>query len=533
MPGRREAATVLDETRTAPWFAPIVAIGRRRKWLALTVFAVPFTVILGVVISLPNSYESRAVVIVERQQVPEAFVRSTVTSQLETLLPSISLEVLSRSRLDELISRFGLYPDLKNMVSREALIRRMRRDITLEPSGVVARGRSGDTIGFSIAYRGRDPQTVALVANTLAGYYVEENLRARERQAAGTADFLKTQLDATKQRLDDQERRVSEFKKRHIGELPEQMSANLATLERLNMSLHLNGVNLTRALERRETLSRQRAETAALEPVSGPEAAAVRLARLKQDLIGLLTKFTDKHPSVVRLKEEIIALEDDLGRSASQGSGTEAEPGVASPQLLQIIQESRALAAEIKALQNEAGHLRSDLALYQTRVENTPRREQEFQDLARDYETTKALYASLLNRHEEAQLAENMEQRQKGEQFRILDPAIPPEEPAAPRRRRLLLMGGVLSLALAAGAAMLAEQLDTSFHTVDELRGFSRVPVLVSIPLLLSEAAARRGRRRLWLAVCTTTLGVMCVFVIACWVTREHERLLWIISRGA
>src|SRR5437867_11559937 len=219
------------------------AVWSRRKWLAIVTFAAPFSVAVGGVTSLPDIYQATATVLVDRQQVPETFVQPTVTSALETRLQTISQEILSRSRLEALITRFGLYQDFKKRVSPEEVIERMRGDIKLELKGVEARGQREATIAFAIRYLGSDPQTVALVTNTLASFYIEENLKVRERQATGTAEFLKVQLGETKRRLDEQELRVSAFKRRYLGELPQQMETNLATLERFHMQLRLNSDN--------------------------------------------------------------------------------------------------------------------------------------------------------------------------------------------------------------------------------------------------------------------------------------------------
>ena len=189
---------------------------------------------------------------------------STVTSALETRLQTINQEILSRSRLEALIARFGLYGDLRKRVSSEEVIERMRRDIQLELKGVEQREGRGTTIAFFLSYRGGDPPTVAQVANTLASFYIEENLKVRERQAAGTSEFLKAQVVVTKARLDEQERVVSEFKRHYLGELPQQLDANLATIERLSAQLRSNGDNQMRATERRDALLKQLADAGEL-----------------------------------------------------------------------------------------------------------------------------------------------------------------------------------------------------------------------------------------------------------------------------
>jgi hypothetical protein len=188
--------------------------------------------------------------------------------------------------------------------------------------------------------------------------------------------------------------------------------------------------------------------------------------------------------------------------------------------------------AELKILKGEDKRLRAGITTYQARVENVPRREQEFRELSRDYESTRALYESLLKRFEEAQLAESMEQRQKGEQFRVLDPAVPNPAPAAPNRVRWLVIALVGSLGLAVGAVVLAEQVDTSFHTVDDLRAFSAVPVLVSIPRIMTRADLRRRRWRMRLGAGAAVIGLVAVVGLAYFAANGNEHLVSLLGRS-
>jgi hypothetical protein len=191
----------------------------------------------------------------------------------------------------------------------------------------------------------------------------------------------------------------------------------------------------------------------------------------------------------------------------------------------------REVEAEITILKSEDKRLRDGIAAYQTRVENVPRREQEFRELSRDYDSTRELYQSLLKRSEEAQLAESMEQRQKGEQFRVLDPAVPSPEPAAPNRVRLLLVALMGSLGLAIGAVMLAEHVDTSFHTVGELRAFSTVPVLVSIPRIMTYTDLRHRRWHMRLATSAAFIGLVLIVSITYFVANGNDSLVSLLAR--
>ena len=179
-----------------------------------------------------------------------------------------------------------------------------------------------------------------------------------------------------------------------------------------------------------------------------------------------------------------------------------------NPYAQQLKKEFDTLDAELKALRTEKQDILQSIALYQQRVENTPVRDQELQVLQRDYDSAQGLYQSLLKRQEEAKLAESLEQRQKGEQFRLLESALPPVRPKEPNRRKLILMGLAGALGLAAGAVVLAEKLHPSFHTVDDLHAFSQVPVLVSLPYIVTRADIRRRRWRFGLVALSVILSL-------------------------
>ena len=553
-----------DETRTGPNLATLLAVWRRRKWLAILSFAAVFPAGATVTMVLPQIYQSSATVLNVGQQVPVDFVRPTVTGTLDSMLQTISQEILRRSRLEEMIDKFGLYPSLKGQITPEALVERMRHDIEIKPTGV---DRTGVTVSFVIRYQGRDAQTVAKVTNTLASYYIEENMKVRERQATGTADFLRVQLTDVKSRLEVQEQRVSDFKRKHLGELPSQLEANLATLERLNTRFRLNGEKQIRVREQRQELARLVESMATLSTTpatatrpatarkgsatpAGADSASTRLAKMKQDLADLRTRFSDRYPDVLQLQAEIAALERTIAENkraaaaaaaaaeAAASTSTKEEPAAAPVstgpdlQTVQMEQALSQLAVEMKTLKEEESDLRTAMATYQVRVDNTPKRDLEFQELSRDYGSTQELYRTLLKRYEEAQLSENLEQRQKGEQFRILEPAVASSLPVAPNRPRLFLVSLVLGLGLGVGLVILAEQIDTSFHTLDDLRAVTSLPVLVSIPRIVTEADVRRRRRRFQLSTVAAVCGLVLIVSAAYFVAMGNEQLLRMLSPG-
>ncbi|ALA59062.1 GumC family protein [Nitrospira moscoviensis] len=513
--------------------AQAAAIWDRRKWLALVLFAAPCAAFLSLVSTLPNLYSSTATVLVEQQQIPEGYVKSSVTGEADARLHMIREKILNRSHLKELIERFNLYPDLRKRADEESVVERMRKDITLELKELQRQvfGRDG-TFGFKVSYRGRDPETVARVANTLAGEYVEENVKMRTRQASDTTLLLKKQLDEIKARHDEQERRIAQFQQRHMGELPDQIHVNLSTLSRLNQDLALNSEHQMRLIERRERLSKQLFDITAggAGAAPHPESLAYQLEKLRTELTALRTRASHKHPDVQRLQGEIAAIEKALAEMAADAKLDPAQAAalLASPDdIRQALRESD---RDLKNLKVEEQRLRQELIAYQRRVERSPQHAQEFQQLERDFKMTRDLYLSLLQRYEDALLAESMERARHDAEMRIIDPAMPSASPAAPNRTRLYLIGLALSLAIAAGGVMLAEYRDRSFHDVDELRAFTKVPILVRIPLI--ETKAERRKKAVWAGLRAAVSLVSLAAIVGAfqYLGAENEQLVWMLS---
>jgi len=520
-PGLRVTAQTLDFALDA-W--------RRRKWLALAIFMATSAAAATMAVSLPNLYRASATVLVEHRQVSEAFVRPSVTAELETRLQTIREDVMSRTRLTDLIRRLNLYPDLRDRVPIESLVARMRREIELELKGVESQmsGRTS-TIAFTIGYGGGDPDTVARVANELARMYVEQNTNIREGQAAGTAAFLKAQLADVRRELDVYERRTNDFRLSHLGELPQQVESNLASLERINTQLRLNGENQIRLMDRRERLERQRVETPAAPVATPPSADEERLMKLRRDLDDLRRRFTDEYPDVARLREEVAALTQQIARRPA------ADKPAGEPVVDPAAQTADALAdirTELQSLKDEERTLRQTIAGYEQRVDNVPKRQQEFQELSRDYETTKERYDTLLKRYEEAQLAESLEQGQHVEQFRILDAALPPRQPVAPNRIRMIALGFALALGLAVAAIVAAEKLDTAFHAIDELRAFVSVPTLASVPRIQSRAERRRRWRVAAVATLSAAVALTAIVAGSRYISRGNEQIVRMMERS-
>lgn len=497
-------------TIRASGFDIALSVLRRRKWVGLIVFAAALSLAVPFPVFLPDIYRGVATVMVENQDASAHLVRGSSVPELETRLVTIQQELLSRARLGDLITRLDLYPSWRGHASQEAIVQRLRRDIRVELSGT-ERGRP-TTSGVQIAYIGLDARSAAAVPNALAALYVEENRKIRERQTGQMAHFLKSQLEIAGQAVELQQLQLNKFKEQRSGQLPEQVSINMVTLERLNTRLQLNRNDQIRTRERLDGLI-------GLMPAGG--AAADPLQTLKQRLADLQVKFTDKHPDVIQTKAQISQMERER---ASSGSGLADQPSTRHED--PVITSTK---AELAALQSQERILRSEIAAYEQRIQSTPGVEQELKGLEREYQTLKDSYDSMQNRYEDAQLAERLEQSKQAESFRILDAAVLPTGPAAPNRTRLLMMACFFAVAAGIGMMLLAEHLDTSFHTVGELRQFTTLPVLASIPYVRSRPTLSDAFRVALAAV--AVIGV-CVLLagFAYWTAQENTQLVWTLS---
>src|SRR5688572_15923906 len=312
--------TAYDDSAKGPGLAGLLEIARRRRVLAVLPFLFVLTAAASLAIFLPSLWTSKALVLVNRQQIPERYVTPTVQADIEARLLTLTQDILTAERLTKIAQEHGLYDTRSGTRPPDESVERMRGDIRLQivedKDSRTPRERSAL---FSIAYTAPDPAVAARVTNTLASLYIAENGRLREEQAAGTSAFLEAQLAELRARLQAQERRITEYKEKHLGELPEQKEVNLRTLERLQAALQLAHDNNRRANERRQLLTNSLGEldmnsgvTAAGPSVTPADAAAARLNLLRQELAVMQTRFHDRYPDVVHMKEQIRILEAKL-----------------------------------------------------------------------------------------------------------------------------------------------------------------------------------------------------------------------------
>lgn len=482
-------------------FELLLNILRRRIWIAVVLFCAIFTTGVSLLLFLPNIYSAKAVILIEGQSIPSEFVRPTVTMGAERRLQSISQDLLSRSRLEKLTEEFGLYRDLKlKGTPGEGIAVAMRQDIGIQRAsrGGAMGGSGGDTMAFEVSYTSPDPEKAMQIANQLASDYIEENMKIRERLSLGTTNFLQQQLDDAKKRLEEREQQVLIYKRQHLGELPEQLDSNLRTLDILQKQMTTISESLARARERHNALAQMAEMEAALNSLDTTipgEKGNSNLASLQAQLAQLRVRFSDKHPDVMRIQKLISAMEEQEKKQEQSEPALDVSLPSASVGNVSTVQvEQTEASAESQRLAADLSRVNQEIVLYKQRIENTAKREQELVSLKRDYDSTRELYNSLLKRYEEASMADNMEKEQRAERFRLIESAVYPKEPSAPQRPRFFFVVVALSLAAAVGGVFLWEILDTSFHRVDDLKKFVKIPVLVAIPQIVTNEDRRRRR---------------------------------------
>jgi len=484
-------------------------IGLRRKWYIIVPLVVSIPISFGVYKYIPKVYRATTLILVQPQSVPENYVQSSITDTAINRLSTIGQEIMSRTRLEKVIREFNLYSDLRKEVSMEARVETMRKAIEVK---VQEERKEQTRNSFTISFEGEEPKTVMVVTNKLASLVIEENLKVRELQAGGTSRFINKELLTMEDRLKRKEQEIRVYRERNMGQLPQQLDANLRILEQLQQQRRTISEKIRAAEDRTVIFQGQLEQLKKLElrgdslPNQGPlnipliRDPVTQLNALKRELASIQTKMKDTHPDVIDLKKKIAALESQVegwerGRPDGEGIATKNLP----PSRLdsdterfyrQLTEQYNSALLEAKRLAEEEKGLKEQMNLYQSRIEDTPKREQELVLLTRDYDLLKTKYQSLLDKNLQAQMAENLERKQEGEQFKILDPAVLPEKPIKPNRNKILLAGGLLGIALGFGLTLFRESLDQSFRTVSDLEEDLGIPVLATIPNLKKEKKA-------------------------------------------
>jgi polysaccharide biosynthesis transport protein len=523
------------EERGSYSFEQIWAMARRGRWWILLPMFLCWITIWGISWLLPTTYESEALILIEQQMVPEQYVLANVSVNLEERLQSMTQQILSRTRLQSIIDFFHLYPPqrgLYKLLQTGDPVDQMRKDIKIDLVEAPGQhmGKTGDLTAFKINYSAGTPELAHQVNSKLTEQFLDESLNSQRQLSESTTTFLDNQLTEASKKLEEQEKLVRAFKARHLGDLPSQLQSNVEILSGLQAQQQNVQHAIDGAKQQKLYLESQLQQLQAVQGALGGEVGPSPLETLQRQILGLRSgladersRHTEDYPDIVALKGKIAETEKlikDLESSAAikekqdAPSDTVADPTTAIPSspLMQVRSQLKANELGIKNYEQQEERIESKISEYRARLNLTPETEQELAEISRGYEESKTNYNSLLQKQNQSQLATNLEQRQEGEQFRLLDPPSLPDKPKSPNHLLLSLGGLALGGVFGIGLLALREVTNARVRHEDDLDGVVPGRILVRIPHLDTRREVRmRTAARLLEVMAVLVMGLLVV----------------------
>lgn len=491
-------------------------VSRHRVLLSVSVFA-GWILLTSAVWFLPAKYRSETLILVEQQRVPEHYVEPNVALDLQQRLQSMSEQILSRTRLMTIIDKFHLYDIDRHRGDADSLVETMRKDISLDVVKADST-RANQIAAFKISYSANGPIVAQQVTAELTSLFIEENMRNRQQLSEDTTTFLQAELEGARKNLERQEERLRDFKSRYLGQLPEQTASNMQILGGLQSRLGSATDALHQAQQQKlylQSVLNNYRMLSTQTPADDGKAVALpptyeldsRLKQLKSQLADLSSRYTPQHPDIVRLKDEIATTEKLKAQaeaqvkenSAKEANSAQTASATSDPRLmssaLQVESQLKANDLEIVNRQAEITNLEKEIDSYQQKLNVAPAREQELATITRDHDQSRADYDQLLAKRNQSEMATNLEKRQQGEQFRMIDPPSLPQKPYFPNRFLFSVGGLGFGLALGLGFVVLSELRLPLIYGEQELRGVLNAPILITVPLLPTPREERKRTR--------------------------------------
>lgn len=488
----------------------------RRKWSLIAPFLAMMVFASFLALLLPSIFRSTATILIEQREIPAEYVTSSMTTYADQRIQSINQRILTSARLLELIQTFDLYSELKQKKTTDEIIEKMRKDIHLRPVNVeVTDRRSGRTatatIAFTLSFEGKDPSKVQRVTNTITSLFLSEDLKVREEQAVSTYDFLLQEKEAIQAQLAIAETKLAEFKKENVTSLPEIIQVNMQALDNIERNIERAKEDLRKGKEKKEALEAQLDNTSqyldkrVFDP-GAKEADERRLEMLKVELINLKTKFSDLYPDVVKMKQEIHALEQKVQANALKNEGVIQDENQKNPAYTTLSSRLAGLKSDIKSIENQIQDLENQARSYRQRLMATPGVEREYNSFLSERNNLIAKYNDLQAKMMEAKMAKALESKQKGERFTLVEAARFPEKPYKPNRLAIALIGVILGIGAGICLAVLREFTDDSCKDPEELIKMTGFPVLAQIPKIITQKEIRRASQKRMAALSTATV---------------------------
>ena len=461
----------------------------KKYWWVLPLTVMGGTALaLGATLVLPKRFTSQTIVLVDQPTVSPDLVKPVITEQTNQRLASMQEQILSRSRLQPIIEKFGLYPSERGTLHMEELVAKLRSAIEVTPLEPMQGSSNRQFPGFHVNVSFDDPQTAQRICSEVTTMFLQESAKYTETQGTLTTEFLDQQLEESKRKLDEQDGKLAEFKNKYMGSLPDNEQANLGLLTTLNSQLDAHTQAVSRAQQDKAVneslLASQLANLKAVKNGDTPtETLEQQLSALQDQLGVLLSRYTPDHPDVIKAKTQIEQLKkrmSDAPKETAPASGRiPATEPVAVQQLRARLRQDDLSIADLMKRQ---GQIQSQIAVLQGKIQASPAVEQQYKELTRNYQTALEGYNELLKHRDQAAMGRALNRQQQGELLRVLDPPSLPTTPSFPKMPVFGGGGAAVGLAAGLGILYLIAALDTSMHTERDVETCLQLPVLALVP---------------------------------------------------
>lgn len=548
----------------------IAAFHRRRKLILLTSLGF-LSVTLTLAFLWPPTYKSMATILIEEQEIPSDLVRSTITSYADQRIETIKQQVMSRTTLWKVVEQFDLYHDQRKDSPAEDIVKRFIKDIEVEVISADVMDRRTQhatkaTIAFTVAYQNRSPELTQKVANELTSLFLGENLKSRERQAQEATSFLQQEAENLARHISEIDEKIAAFKHRANGALPELMALNqqlmnqaerelmdvdqqvrnleerktylegeLATIKPNTPILSVTGERILDSVERLRALRaeyvgatanhssdhpdiiKMKQEIEALEKETGQlpdvDEASKRLVDARATLAADLDRLGNDHPDILQARRRIAALEQEVVRLNAVPKEKKITPRPENPAYISLQAQLNSATSSLEAFRKTRLDIKRRLQVYATRLERSPGIEPEYLVLMRDRDTSGQKYQDIRSRLLEAKVSEGLEVQRKGERFSLIDPPSLPEKPFKPNRLAIIFLGFILAVGGGVGSGVMAESLDHSIRSPEQLAALTQQVPLAVVPFMPNEKDLSRAKMR-WRLVKTAGVGTLAAILI-------------------
>jgi len=464
-------------------------IVRRFWWVLPTTTFITALVALALTFVLPKKYTSSTVVLVEPPTVSKEVVPTLATEDLYHRLASMKEQILSRSRLQPIIEKLNLYAEDRDKKHMEDLVDRLRQSIDVSLMQPMAGSMDRQPPGFHVNVTFSDSRVAQQICTEITSMFMEQNAIRRTQQANVTTQFLTQQVNDAKAKLDEQDAKLADFKRRYLGSLPEEQQSNLSLLTGLNTQLEAATQALSRAQQDKtfnETLLNQQEATARTAQVGAQSQDTLeqQLSAEQSQLAELLAKYTPEHPDVIKLKSQIEDTKQRMAATSESKPASAGSPGATreSPQIQQLRARIKLDEVSIADAVKHQAQIQDEIRQLQGRVQASPMVEQQLKDLMRNYQTASDIYNDLLKRQQNSSMVRDMENKQQCETFRVLDPPSLPVSPSFPKKIVFLGGGAAAGLALGLGILYLVALTDKAMYGERDVELCLKLPVLTMIP---------------------------------------------------